>query len=470
MSTSTAELWQAVLGELEVTLSEANYKTWFNHTGIISVENNTAVVAVPSPFTREWIKSKYNDQVLAALQKLIDGLDRVEYKVSNMFMIGGTTKTEDTARSKTVAPASPEPATAKPSPSHASTQASPATPSRRNSLTKYKFENFIVGDSNRLAHAAAQLVAEKPGENYNPLFLYGPVGVGKTHLLCAINNSALQTNPDAKTLYTSTETFLNEFTRAIREGAMKQLTDKYRRLDLLLVDDLQFIAGKEKFQEEFFHTFNALHQSGRQIVLCSDRPPKAIPTLEDRLRSRFEWGMVADITAPDLETRIAILQNKAIEQEFNLPDNIALLIAEQADSNTRELEGALTHIIARCRFQNLEISEEVVQQVLGHTKKSRQRKVNPRLVVERTAQYYNLKAADLTGVRRNREIVLPRQISMYIMHHELGMSLPQVAHVLGGRDHTTVLHGYRKIERLLGEDEALAHEIRTLSTQLIEAD
>lgn len=449
MNTSATELWQAVLGELEVSLSRANYKTWFKNTALVSVDNSVAVVSVPNIFTREWIEKKYHQQIFEALSKLVNGLETVEYR------IGAPAKA---AVADEVA-VSVEPPKAVPT-------TLPARGPRQKMLDKYTFENFVVGDSNRLAFAAAKLVSEKPGEHYNPLFVYGPVGVGKTHLMWAINEATHRNSPSAKTVYTSSEDFLNEFTRAIREGTTKQLTDKYRRVDLLLVDDLQFLAGKEKFQEEFFHTFNALHQADKQIVLCSDRPPKAIPTLEDRLRSRFEWGMVADIQPPDLETRVAILQNKAISQSFDLPNDLALMMAEMIETNIRELEGALTRVIAFCQLQNIPISVDVVTRVLGHVRRHNGRKVSPKQVVEQTAQYYNIKPTDLTGSKRDREIVLPRQVAMYIMRDELNMSFPQIAHALGGRDHTTVMHGVKKIHGMLTADDSLSHELKTLKEKI----
>ncbi len=448
------QLWSAVLGELEVTLSRANYKTWFKNTALVSVQGPVAVVAVPNIFTREWIEKKYHDQIFTALSKLVDGLEQIEYKVGPTEA-AVTTNVEPIEETVTQSPAKP---------------VVNQLPRATRLSEKYTFDSFVVGDSNRLAFAAAKLVSEKPGEHYNPLFLYGPVGVGKTHLLWAINESTVRTFPDAKTVYTSSEDFLNEFTRAIREGATKQLTDKYRRLDLLLVDDLQFLAGKEKFQEEFFHTFNTLHQAGKQIVLCSDRPPKAIPTLEDRLRSRFEWGMVADIAAPDLETRIAILQNKALAQKFDLSDEIALLIAEMIETNIRELEGALTRVVGFCQLQDIPLTPEVVHQVLGGVKRTSGRKISPKSVVEQTAQYYNVKPTDITGSKRDREIVLPRQVAMYIMRDELNMSFPQIAHALGGRDHTTVMHGVKKINLLITNDNSLQHEVKTLKEKIISVE
>ena len=457
MPNSTTQVWNGVLGELEVTLSEGHYKTWVKNTSLVAIDGSTAIVSVPNIFTRQWIQDKYQEQIFAALSKLIDGLEKVEYQIGSP---AASKEAQDEDDSGTMTSPQLKSKAAKPIPTQN------RLPRGRQLSETYTFDTFVVGDSNRLAFAAAKLVSEQPGAQYNPLFLYGPVGVGKTHLLWAINAATANAFTDVKAVYTSTESFLNEFTRAIREGTTKELTNKYRRLDLLLVDDLQFLAGKEKFQEEFFHTFNALHQAGKQIVLCSDRPPKAIPTLESRLRSRFEWGMVADIQSPDLETRIAILQNKALAQKFDLSNEIALMIAEMIETNIRELEGGLTRVMAHCQINNVELTPDVVTQVLGGARRSNIRKISPRVVVEQTAQYYNIKPHDLTGSKRDRQIVLPRQVAMYIMRDELNMSFPQIAHALGGRDHTTVMHGVRKITNLISSDNSLQHDIKTLKEKI----
>lgn len=447
VASSNSDLWQAVLGELEVTLSKANYRTWFKNTSLASIDSGSATITVPNIFTREWIEKKYHDQIFTALGKLVDGLDNVCYKIGS---IDEGSETSGTA------------------PSRASKAEGSKYQNKNNILEKYNFKNFVVGGGNRLAFAAAKLVSEKPGSQYNPLFLYGPAGVGKTHLLWAILSEITKASPEVKVVYSPSDDFYNEFIRAIREGQTKRFTDKYRKVDVLLVDDLQFLAGKEKTQEEFFHTFNALHQAGKQIVLSSDRPPKAIPTLEDRLRSRFEWGMVADIQPPDLETRIAILQNKANLKNIVLSEEVILYIAQLIEDNIRELEGALIRIVAFCEIQNLKPTLDVVESILGSFKKGSGKTIHPKYVLEKTALFYNLKPADLVGLKRDKQIVLPRQVAMYIMRQELNMSFPQIARSLGGRDHTTVMHGVKKINQLLSVNEPLQYEVRTLKEKVLE--
>lgn len=460
MNLTRQKIWQGVLGELEVSMSKANFKTWVKNTQLVSIEGTTATVSVPHIFARDRLATVYNDQILEALQKLVPEVIAVEYVV-------GTSASEDV---EDITMSQPKATTAdKPEPKPrvtASTQAdSPQLSLQSSSIgQRYSFENFVVGSGNRLAFSAAKLVSEKPGVAYNPLFLYGPPGVGKTHLMWAISSAVAAANPDAKITYITTEDFLNQFTNAIRKG--ENFSARYRNVDVLLVDDLQFIAGKEKTQEEFFHTFNALHQSNKQIVLCSDRPPKAIATLEDRLRSRFEWGMVADIQPPDYETRVAIIQSKAMDKNFEVSTEVAAYIAETIQSNIRELEGGLTRVIAYCQAHGVTLTSEVAQTVLGGSLNPSPKNMTPKQIIERTAAFYDIKVTDLTGAKRDKDIVVPRQIAMYIMRRELGMSFPQIASSLGGRDHTTVMHGVRKINKLAGSNEPISHEIQTLKQKI----
>ncbi|MDP4038551.1 MAG: chromosomal replication initiator protein DnaA [bacterium] len=452
-------LWQAVLGELEVSLSKANYKTWFKNTNLLEVCGDTAIISVPNIFTKEWIEKKYHSQIFEALARLIDNLIKIEYRVGSIKP-GSVDAVRPRVVDKTEAEEDSESAKEGLADS-LSEQYISSTP-----LTKrYNFDNFVVGSSNHLAFAAAKLVAEKPGDHYNPLFLYGPVGVGKTHLMWAINEQVKRVWPKAKAVYIPCEDFTNEFIRAIREGTTKQFTNKYRGVDVLLVDDLQFLAGKDKTQEEFFHTFNTLHQAGKQIVLCSDRPPKDIPTLEERLRSRFEWGMVADISAPDYETRIAILINKAQGKGLDLPGEVVNFIAERFDSNIRELEGSLTRIIAHCEIHDVSPTADLAEAILG-IKKIEEEKIDAKKVIGKVASYYNLKIDDIIGAKRDKQIVLPRQIAMYLMRSELDMSFPQIADSLGGRDHTTVMHGVKKIDNLKEKSQAVNLEIKTLKQKI----
>ncbi len=449
--------WQTILGELEVTMSGANYKTWVKNTTLLKIDDTVATVGAPNIFARDRLAQKYNSEILEVLQKQLPHVQLIEYIVRSSAKIEDDAIDFDSLNDSTSLPNKIKPVTKSPTPARSNLPL--------NLKTRYNFSNFVVGSGNRLAFTAARQVTDNPGESYNPLFIYGPAGVGKTHLMWAISFEIMENQPDYKILYVTSEDFTNDFINAIRKG--EKFADKYRTVDVLLVDDLQFIAGKEKTQEEFFHTFNALHQANKQIVLCSDRPPKAIATLEDRLRSRFEWGMVADVQSPDLETRIAILQSKAVSRNFNLPDSVAGQIAELIQTNIRELEGALTRIIAYCQAHNVAIDNDIVNQVIGGVNKATRNNLSPKVVIEKTAAYYDLSTNDLIGPRRDREIVVPRQIAMYIMREELGISFPRIASSLGGRDHTTIMHGVKKISSALSKNDAVSHEVKTLKQKIL---
>ncbi len=448
MDNTYSVTWKSVLGELEVVLSQANYGTWLKGTQLVDVSNGTATVYVPNIFNRDWIARKYHTQILTALKNNDGSIAELVYTTKAAATDEATPKPE--TKDSPPAPSEPTPLAASNSP--------------KKTQDRYSFDNFIVGSGNRLAFSAAQLVVEKPGEAYNPLFIYGPAGVGKTHLMSAISTEILRRNSDMQTLYVTSEEFINSFVGAIRKG--EKFTNKYRQVDVLLVDDMQFIASAEKTKEEFFHTFNALHQRGKQIVLCSDRPPKEIPTLEDRLRSRFEWGMVADIQPPDYETRVAILLNKAQSQKVTLPTDAAEYIAQVIDQNIRELEGALIKLIAYSRAHSIEISLQLAQELLGSPQFNQPKKANPKAVLELCAQYFDVSLKDITGSKRDKEVVVPRQVAMYLMRIELGMSFPKIASSLGGRDHTTIMHGVRKIVSQLQQDRQLGTDVTQLTEEM----
>ena len=447
MDNKYSVIWMAVLGELEVVLSQANYGTWLKGTELVLVENGSATVYVPNIFNRDWIAKKYHEQILTALKNSDSSVKSLEY----------TTKSPNLNADQKATPIKTNENDSSPP-----VQTKPYSKSdNRRPMERYSFDNFMVGSGNRLAYSAAQLVVEKPGEAYNPLFIYGPAGVGKTHLMSAISTEILKRDNSMKTLYVTSEEFINSFVGAIRKG--EKFTSKYRSVDVLLVDDMQFIATAEKTKEEFFHTFNALHQRGKQIVLCSDRPPKEIPTLEDRLRSRFEWGMVADIQPPDYETRVAILLNKAQTQKINLPIEVAEYVAQVINQNIRELEGALIKLGAYSKAHSTAINLELAKDLLGSSQSNGTKKLKPKVVLEICADYYDISLKDITSSRRDREIVVPRQIAMYLMRSKLGMSFPKIASSLGGRDHTTIMHGVRKIEAQLQQDQQLGSDITQLS-------
>ena len=445
------EIWQAVLAEFELNISKANFTTWFRNTGISKYDTGQVFICVPNAFTKSWLEKKYHSDIVKSLERVTNKpIKKVEYKVENIKNI------EEKECTMIEILNSPAP------------QASFNSGEKRHLVTfglspKYNFNTFIVGKGNELAHAAAQAVANRPGEAYNPLFIYGGVGLGKTHLIQAIGNSMLETNPNTKILYVSSEKFTNEFVNSVKEGRAKEFKDRYRSVDLLLIDDIQFIGGKEQTQEEFFHTFNELHQQGNQVVLTSDRPPKAIPSLEDRLKSRFEWGMIADISAPDLETRVAILQSKCQEKNFCLADNLIQLVASTIQSNIRELEGALNKVIAFHQLKNIDPSKETVKSIMSTFENQNMRKsLTPKELIEFVTRFYDVAIDDIMGKSREKKLSFPRQIIMYLLRRELKMSYPAIGNELGGRDHTTAMHAHTKITTEIENDLKLKQEIELI--------
>lgn len=446
-------LWQAVLGELEVSISRANFATWFKHTSIVASEDGRVVVAVPNIITKDWLEKKYHNDIKAVLDKINGAVHSVEYRIGSPVAVEQSIKASGGQVAKTAAE-----------------QATSATDSKPTSLNRrYTFDNFVVGSSNELAYAAAQAVAKSPGTKYSPLFVYGGVGLGKTHLIQAIGNEVLRRDPSKKVEYITSESFTNEFISSISRKKNDAFTDKYRKVDVLIVDDMQFLAGKEKTQDEFFHTFNALHHGNKQIIISSDKPPQAIAGLEERLRSRFGWGMTADIQPPDLETRSAILQSKAAAQGVALPLDIVDYLARNVPNNIRELEGALTQLMAHCEFRSIDPSVAMAAGLLSSIAASRPKPkpLTPKTVIEKTANYYDLQVADLTGPKRDKDIVVPRQIAMYLMRHELGLSFPKIASALGGRDHTTAMHSVSKIDGQMEANENLRLEISAIKERLL---
>ncbi len=449
------EIWQAVLADFELKLSKANFTTWFRSTGIGEYDAGRITICVPNTFTKSWLEKKYHSDLAKTIERVTGKpVKRIEYKVENMKNI--------TERECLVQEA--------PSVSSIQTPIYSNTKQRATEFglnPKYTFETFIVGKQNELAHAAAQAVAERPGEAYNPLFIYGDVGLGKTHLLQAIGHTLLEKNPQTKILYVSSEKFTNEFVNSVKQGKAKDFKDRYRTVDLLLIDDIQFIGGKEQTQEEFFHTFNELHQLGKQVVMTSDRPPKAIPALEDRLRSRFEWGMIADVSAPDLETRVAILQTKCQEKNITISEAVLELVANTVQSNIRELEGALNKISVFHQIKNAPPSIESVRSILASFESQSMRKsVTPREVIATVGKFYDISTEQILGKSREKKISLPRQIIMHLLRAELQMSYPAIGQELGGRDHTTAIHAQTKIERLLKEDMKIKQDVEMIKQQL----
>ncbi|HEX7260116.1 MAG TPA: chromosomal replication initiator protein DnaA [Candidatus Saccharimonadia bacterium] len=463
------KLWQGLLGELELTMSAGNFNTWLRNTSIIERENGHVVVGVPNIYTKRWLEEKCRDEITETLTRMDATVRSIEYRVVTR---AATPPTRDSFISPSPAPGRPVvalgthatgPATLEP----ATVQSDRRNPTPRLFNPRYTFDNYVVGSSNELAYAACQAVAKYPGEKYNPLFIYGGVGLGKTHLMQAVGHEILRADPSKRVRYVTSEQFTNEFLHSIQTKKTRGFADLYRNLDVLIVDDIQFLGNKEKTQEEFFHTFNTLHQANKQIIMSSDKPPKAIPHLEDRLRSRFEMGMAADIQRPDLETRAAIVQRKALSQGTSLSFEIVEYLAHQFQHNIRELEGALTQLMAYCEVRGLAPSIGVARELNGSSSDSRRRKqVTPRLIIEKTAAFFDLLPTDITGTKRDRDIVVPRQISMYLMREELELSFPKIASTVGGRDHTTAMHSVTKIERLIEVDARLRNEFNQIKEQI----
>ncbi len=448
------ELWQATLAEIELNTSRGNFTTWFRNTSIISHKDGRVVVCAPSGFSKEWLENKFNKLILKTLRGITADVKEVVFSIEAKKQAAPRH-----ARSSQRAPSS-----------IAQDQLSFeqfAVDKETNLNPKYTFGSFVVGASNELAHAAAFSVAQTPGKEYNPLFIYGGVGLGKTHLLQSIGNALKEKNDGKKIQYLSSEKFTNEFIQAVQGQKIKEFRDRYRRVDVLLIDDVQFIAKKERTQEEFFHTFNTLYENGRQIVLSSDRPPKSIDDIDERLRSRFEGGMTADIGYPELEMRTLILKEKAKERGVVLPDNAIQYIAECVKSNIRELEGALNIVLASARVNHAEITLEKTQKCLSAVMKRPRKIISLKKILKTVADFYDIGEKDILSQNRKRDIAHPRQVLMYLMRQEFKNSYPLIGSRLGGRDHTTVIHACSKIENALkNNDEQLAEEVSLLKQQI----
>jgi chromosomal replication initiator protein len=445
------KLWQSVLAELEIVLPRASFLTWLQNTKIMFLDQDSGeiIVGVSNNFTKEWLEKKYHKTILGIVQNLTDyKIKKIKYQVETA---AAPTKTPTIDIKKIII----------------STKEEPEDKNGMGLNARYTFENFVVGKSNELAYAAAQAAAEGPGKKYNPLFLYGGVGLGKTHLLQAIGHAILKKNPRAKILYTNAERFTNEFVNALRNKTIDKFKTTYRDLDLLLVDDVQFMAGKEGTQEEFFYTFNDLYQHDKQIVLTSDRLPKAIPALEERLVSRFNSGLIADISSPDLETRIAILRSKCQEKKYSLEPEILQYLAVHIQKNVRELEGALSKIMAYHELNKTTPTIESVKQIVsGLTTQSKKSLITIKDIINATADFYGIKVSDLTGTSRRRELVNPRQVAMFLMREELNASFPLIGHEMGGRDHTTAIHSCNKVKEEVENEKRIKQEVDYIKQRL----
>lgn len=443
------QLWQAIIGDLEITLSKANFNTWFKNTGIIEKADDYIVVGVPSNFTRDWIASKYQASLLKSLKSIAPEVKVIKYYVGHF-------KTESSTQPGLIPPTAEKKAVG-------TEKVVAAAPARTGNINgQYTFETFVIGQNNELAHAASTAVAKNPGAQYNPLFIYGGVGLGKTHLMHAVGNKLLTSNPNLKILYVTSEKFTNDYIASISQKRVDEFKRQYRNVDMLLIDDIQFIAGKEQTQEEFFHTFNELRDKGKQIILTADRLPKDIPAIEQRLVSRFEWGMVADIGAPNLETRIAILQTKMGKKGVEIPKEIVEYIAENVTNNIRELEGALNKLLIYQQIENKPLTLDQAKHILASIVNAKKKAVTLSKIAESVANFYSITMDDLLKQSRRKEYVKPRQTAMYLARKELGSSFPSIGEFFGGRDHTTVMHGVEKVEKAVNANDGIKQEVELI--------
>jgi chromosomal replication initiator protein len=438
------DLWTAALAEIKERVGTQNFDTWIKPVRFIAKNKNETVLEVPNKFFRDWLADNYLNHIEAVLASITKHDVSVSLEVnpklepqSSIVKIDKRQETESARQAR-----------------------------HSNLVPKYTFENFVIGASNQFAHAACIAVANQPGEHYNPLFIYGGVGLGKTHLVNAIGHRVALQKPNLKVVYLSSESFMNELISSLRRDRMDEFKKKFRSVDVLIVDDVQFIAGKERTQEEFFHTFNSLYESHKQIVITSDKFPKEIPGIEDRLRNRFEWGLIADIQSPDMETRVAILQKKAEIEGVQLPHEVAIFLASNIDSNVRELEGSLTRLGAFSSLTKTPITIEFAREVLSHSLKSFQREVTVESIQKTICDYFNVKLGDLKAKRRTQNIALPRQVAMYLCRKHTETSFPAIGDKFGGRDHSTVIHASKTIERKIKEDPHMLTTIESLERNL----
>ncbi|MCD0175754.1 MULTISPECIES: chromosomal replication initiator protein DnaA [unclassified Deinococcus] len=445
------EIWADVLGYVRKNISEVEYHTWFAPVKNLGVQEGSLVLGVRNSFAQEWFRKHYLELLEDALRSLGAQNPQVSFQVL------------PAAQDALLLPSDPPPPP--PAPAGRAAPAPSPVENRKVLNPKYTFENFVVGPNNNLAHAAALAVAESPGKAYNPLFIYGDVGLGKTHLMHAVGHYMTERFPGKRIEYVSTESFTNDLINAIREDRMTQFRNRYRSVDLLLVDDIQFLAGKERTQEEFFHTFNALYENHKQIILSSDRPPKDIQTLEGRLRSRFEWGLITDIQSPEYETRVAILKMNAEHNRIDIPQEVLELIARQVTSNIRELEGALMRVVAFSSLNNVPFSRAVAAKALSNVFTPQEVKVEMMDVLKQVAAHYNMPPDVIRGSGRVREVVLPRQVAQYLIRELTDHSLPEIGQFFG-RDHSTVMHAISKVTEQVGRDPEITAAVETLRRRM----
>jgi chromosomal replication initiator protein len=441
------ELWDSILERVSTLVNSQSFQTWFKPTRLVSYEGGRIVIEGPNPFFIDWLAEHHLDKIEYAASETLGKEVTVEF-VSQESPRRVTAAGRNVQRSVIVT----DPVT---------------LPNKVHLNARYTFDEFVVGSSNRLAHAAALAVSEKPARVYNPLFIYGGVGLGKTHLIQAIGHFVLKEHPTLRISYVSAESFMNELIHAIRKGVTLEFKERYRNIDILMIDDIQFLAGKESTQEEFFFTFNALHDANKQIVVTSDRPPKEIPTLQERLTSRFEWGLITDIQPPDLETRIAILRKKVENEHIPIPDDVISLIAENVKSNIRELEGSLIRILAcsslACQEINVDMASNVLRDII---KGSPRKKIDVRTIQRTVAQHFDIPIDSLKAKTRVSRVVRARQVAIFLCRDLTDLSLVQIGKQFGGRDHSTILHAYKKIDRETESDPSLKRKLQTIRSEL----
>jgi chromosomal replication initiator protein len=442
-----SDLWNNALANIEKKISKPSFETWLKSTKAHSLQGDTLTVTAPNEFARDWLEERYSQLIAGILYDITGEELGVKFIIPQ-----NQNEMEDDL----------------PLPQKRNIKDDDHQELPLNMLNpKYTFDTFVIGSGNRFAHAASLAVAEAPAKAYNPLFIYGGVGLGKTHLMHAIGHYVLDHNPSAKVVYLSSEKFTNEFINSIRDNKAVDFRNKYRNVDVLLIDDIQFLAGKEQTQEEFFHTFNTLHEESKQIIISSDRPPKEIPTLEDRLRSRFEWGLITDITPPDLETRIAILRKKAKAEGLDVPNEVMLYIANQIDTNIRELEGALIRVVAYSSLINKDINADLAAEALKDIIPSSKPRVITIHEIQRVVgEHYNVKLEDFKAKKRTKSVAFPRQIAMYLSRELTDFSLPKIGEEFGGRDHTTVIHAHEKISKLIQSDAQFQKQLAEINELL----
>lgn len=444
VSNRLTEIWQQILQMLELELTRPSFDTWLKSTYLAALDDRLMTIVVPNDFAKDWLESRYFSLIKSKSSQVLNR------EVSLRFITPGQEDSINKNQAAKLASIAKQPLATD---DYGTSTLNP----------KYTFDTFVVGNSNRFAHAASLAVAEAIAKAYNPLFIYGGVGLGKTHLMHAIAFYVLEQHHNLKVMYVSSEKFTNELINAIKDDKTVDFRNRFRGIDVLLIDDIQFLAGKERTQEEFFHTFNALHEANKQIIISSDRPPKEIPTLEDRLRSRFEWGLITDIQPPDLETRIAILRKKAEQEKLGIPNEVISYIATKIQANIRELEGALTRLIAYSSLSNRSINMDLCIEALKDIlPEGRPKIITSELIRSKVSEYFGLRMEDFKAKRRTRDVVFPRQVAMYLCRELTDLSLPKIGEEFGGRDHTTVIHAHEKISGNIKKDPQLDSIINTL--------